>query len=116
MLIDNSIFYMRLRDTYKSEINLKKRKMMSANLYQGQGGFMSVVGEKMKTHLPGPIDSLADTANKVGRFAAFEQGSVGPTMSDMQFMMENERKQHEDAYRYANGHQGSTVPLGDASF
>ncbi len=25
-------------------------------------------------------------------------------MSDLQFMLHNERKQHEDQYRYANGH------------
>lgn len=64
---------------------------MTASMFQGEGGYTSVVGEKMKGHLPGP-------------FRALKQGSEGKTMSDMQFMMENERKQHEDGYRYANGH------------
>ncbi len=77
---------------------------MTASMFQGEGGYMSAVGEKMKTRLPGPI-------------AALKQGSVGPTMSDMQFEMENERKQHEDAYKYAHGsHASDNVPLGKASF
>lgn len=77
---------------------------MTSSLYQGEKGYMSVVGEKMKTHLPRPV-------------AALKQGSVGQTMSDMQFMMENERKQHEDAYRYAHGsHASDNVPLGKESF
>ena len=77
---------------------------MTASMFQGEGGYMSAVGEKMKTHLPGPIGAL-------------KQGSNGPTMSDLQFEMENERKQHEDSYRYAHGsHSGETVPLGNASF
>ncbi|MCE5294082.1 MAG: hypothetical protein LLF94_05655 [Chlamydiales bacterium] len=77
---------------------------MTASLYQGQGNYTSVVGKKMKTKLPGPIHAL-------------KQGSEGPTMSDMQFMMENERKQHEDAYRYAHGsHASDNVPLGKHSF
>ena len=76
---------------------------MTASMFQGEGGYMSAVGENMKTRLPGPI--------------ALKQGSVGKTMSDMQFMMENERKQHEDAYRYAHGsHASDNVPLGKASF
>jgi hypothetical protein len=65
---------------------------------------MSVVGEKLKTHLPGQTPAL-------------KQGSEGHTTSDLQFMMENERKQHEDSYRYAHGsHSGESVPLGKASF
>lgn len=77
---------------------------MTANLYQGQGDHMSAVGQEMKTRLAGPVKAL-------------KQGSEGPTMSDMQFMMENERKQHEDAYRYAHGsHANDNVPLGKASF
>lgn len=77
---------------------------MTANLYQGQVAPVQVVGEAMKTRLSGPV-------------AALKQGSVGPTMSDMQFMMENERKQHEDAYRYAHGaHASDNVPLGNPSF
>ena len=77
---------------------------MIANMFQGEGGYMSAVGKKMKTRLPGPV-------------AALKQGSVGEVMSDMQFMLENERKQHEDAYRYAHGsHASDNVPLGKASF
>lgn len=73
-------------------------------MYQGEGGYMSAVGNEMKTKLPGPVRAL-------------KQGSVGPTMSDMQFMIENERKQHEDAYRYAHGsHASDNVPLGKPSF
>jgi len=73
-------------------------------MFQGEGGYMSVVGEKMKTRLAGPVRAL-------------KQGSVGPTMSDLQFEMENERKQHEDAYKYANGsHSSDNIPLGKASF
>lgn len=65
---------------------------------------MSVVGEKTRGSLP-------------KRVAALARGSVGPTMSDLQFQMENERKQHEDSYRYAHGsHSGENVPLGKASF
>lgn len=77
---------------------------MTASMFTGEGGYQSVVGEKMKTHLPKPI-------------AALKQGSNGPTMSDLQFEMENERKQHEDSYRYAHGsHAMDNVPLGNASF
>lgn len=77
---------------------------MTASMFQGEGGYMSTVGEEMKTRLPGPIRAL-------------KQGSEGPTMSDLQFEMENERKQHEDAYRYAHGsHASDNVPLGKASF
>ena len=65
---------------------------MTASLYSGSGMYTSIVGENPKGHLPHPP------------IQALKQGSVGPTMSDLQFMMENERKQHEDAYRYAHGH------------
>lgn len=64
---------------------------MTASMFQGEGGYMSPVGEEMKTHLPGQTPAL-------------KQGSEGPTMSDMQFMAENERKQHEDVYKYEYGH------------
>jgi len=75
---------------------------MTASMFQGEGGYQSVVGQKMKTRLP---------------VAALKQGSNGPTMSDLQFEMENERKQHEDSYRYAHGsHASDNVPLGNASF
>lgn len=79
---------------------------MTASMFQGEGGYMSVVGEKLRGKLPHPpIQGL-------------KQGSVGgPVMSDMQNMMENERKQHEDAYKYAHGsHASDNVPLGEASF
>lgn len=64
---------------------------MTASMFQGEGGITDVVGERLKGQLGGPI-------------AALKQGSVGPTMSDLQFMQSNERKQHEDTYRYENGH------------
>ena len=64
---------------------------MSAML-DGQGTSQQVVGEKTSGQLPHPP------------IQALSQGSVGPTMSDMQFMMNNERKQHEDTYRYEFGH------------
>jgi len=86
---------------------------MTASMFQGEGGYMSTVGEEMKTHLP---RSVAETANAQGRFGALKQGSVGRTTSDLQFMMENERKQHEDSYRYAHGHNDGSAPLGEASF
>jgi hypothetical protein len=87
---------------------------MTASMFQGEGGYVSTVGEKMKTRLPGPVPKLM---NEAGRISALKQGSIGPTMSDMQFMMENERKQHEDGYRYAHGgHASDNVPLGKASF
>ena len=77
---------------------------MMASMFQGEGGYTSVVGEQANGKLPQPV-------------MAMKQGSQGPTMSDMQFMMENERKQHEDAYRYAHGsHASDNVPLGQASF
>lgn len=64
-------------------------------MYQGEGAPISEAGAEMKTHLPQEISA---------RIAALKQGSVGPTMSDLQFMQQNERKQHEDTYRYENGH------------
>ncbi len=64
---------------------------MTASLYQGESMYTPAVGQEMRGRLPGPIPAL-------------KQGSEGPVMSDMQVMMENERKQHEDQYKYANGH------------
>lgn len=64
---------------------------MTASMFQGEGGYTSVVGENPHGRLPHPPHAI-------------ERGSEGPTMSDLQFMMANEKKQHEDAYRYANGH------------
>ena len=62
---------------------------MTANLYQGAGGYTSVVGKNPRGHLPRP--------------AALKQGSVGPVMSDMQNAMKEEAKQHEQAYLYKHG-------------
>ncbi len=61
------------------------------NQIEGTSGSMQVVGERMKGRLPKPV-------------AALKQGSVGKTSSDLQFMQENERKQHEQTYIYENGH------------
>lgn len=63
---------------------------MTANLYQGEGSPMQVVGEKSRGHLPGP-------------FRALKQGSEGETMSDLQFMLANEKKQHQQRYNYEFG-------------
>lgn len=60
-------------------------------MYQSEGQYMSAVGSKMKTRLPGPV-------------AALKQGSEGPVMSDLQRMLADERKQHEQHYIYENGH------------
>lgn len=76
---------------------------MSASLYQGSGDYTPVVGENINTRLGGPI-------------AALKQGSVGPVMSDMQLMQQNERKQHEQNYIYENGHNDGSTPLGTPSF
>ena len=77
---------------------------MTASMFQGEGQYTEVVGQKSKAHPPGMTPGL-------------KQGSEGNVMSDMQFMMENERKQHEDSYRYANGNNnGGNIPLGEASF
>jgi hypothetical protein len=85
---------------------------MTASMFQGEGGYTSVVGQKMKGKLPGPNEM-----NAQGRIGALKEGSVGPTMSDMQFMMENERKQHQQAYNYQHGsHANDNIPLGKASF
>ena len=65
---------------------------MTASMFQGEGGYSSVVGEKPKGNLPHPP------------IQALKQGSVGPVMSDMQFMADNERKQHEQTYIYEHGH------------
>ncbi len=87
---------------------------MTASLYQGSGQPMSVVGERMKTKLPQEV--AARLRNDQGRFGALSQGSVGPTMSDLQRMQSDERKQHEQAYIYENGHNDGSAPLGKASF
>ena len=73
------------------------------SLYQGEGGIMSPVGAEMKTRLPGPV-------------AALKQGSFGPVKSDLQNMMDNERKQHEQGYIYAHGHNDGSSALGTPSF
>ncbi len=55
---------------------------MSANLFQGHGGFQKVKKPKLGGTLP----------------------EATMPLSDLQLMLENERKQHEQAYIYANGH------------
>lgn len=66
--------------------------MIMSAMLDGQGRNMEVVGQKLKGELPHPpIQGL-------------KQGSVGETMSDMQAMQQNERKQHEDNYKYEFGH------------
>lgn len=82
---------------------------MTASMYQGEGGYMDVVGQKPKGNLP-QMNNLA------GRVGALKQGSIGPVKSDLQNMMENEQKQHEQSYRYAHGHNDGSSALGNASF
>lgn len=60
-------------------------------MFSGEKRGMDVVGSGMNGTLPSPIQ-------------AFKQGSVGNVMSDMQLMAQNERKQHEDTYKYEYGH------------
>ena len=70
----------------------------------GSGGYTPVVGLKQGNgRLPRAIGAL-------------KQGSQGPTMSDLQFMQQNEKKQHEQAYIYENGHNDGSAPLGKPSF
>jgi hypothetical protein len=71
-------------------------------MYQGEGQHMDVVGNKKKGHLPKSLSAL-------------RKGSVGPTMSDLQVMLENERKQHEQQYVYQKGHNDGSAPLGRGS-
>lgn len=61
-------------------------------MFTGSGGISSVVGERIKGRLPHPP------------IKALKQGSVGDVKSDMQVMADNERKQHEDTYKYEYGH------------
>lgn len=56
---------------------------MNANLFQGSSG-------QRQEMVGGPIHAL-------------KQGSVGPVMSDLQFELSNERKQHQEAYGYEHG-------------
>jgi hypothetical protein len=62
---------------------------MTASLFQGGSMPMQVVGEKAMGHLPQPAIHAQQTSD---------------TMSDLQTMLANEKKQHEQAYIYANGH------------
>jgi hypothetical protein len=83
-------------------------------MFQGAGQHMSAVGSKMKTKLPQQV--AAKLRNDQGRYGALSQGSVGPTMSDLQEMQNNERKQHEQNYIYEHGHNDGSAPLGKPSF
>ncbi len=60
---------------------------MTASMYQGSGDFVKTGSKKAKPMgtLPKPLD---------------------PPMSDLQVMLENERRQHEQNYIYENGHNG----------
>jgi hypothetical protein len=73
-------------------------------MFQGEGGYQSVVGPKTKAKLPGPaIEPLI-------------QGQPNKPKSDMQVMQENERRQHEQTYIYEHGHNDGSAPLGKGSF
>lgn len=66
---------------------------MTASMFQGEGGYTSVVGQNPHGHLPQPA-----------------------VKSDMQVMQDNERKQHEQTYIYEHGHNDGSAPLGKGSF
>jgi hypothetical protein len=58
---------------------------MDTDLFQGLSGqHQKIIG--------GPVHSL-------------KQGSVGPVLSDLQFALANERKQHQEAYGYQHGNE-----------
>ena len=77
---------------------------MTASIFQGDGGYTSVVGEKLKGRLPGPaIEPL-------------KQGQIDKPKSDMQIMQDDERKRHEQTYIYEHGHNDGSSPLGKGSF
>ena len=76
-------------------------------MFQGHGDYHEVVGKRLKGMLP----------ESFSRIEALKQGSEGAVKSDLQVMLENERKQHEDNYRYEQGNNsGGNLPLGKASF
>jgi hypothetical protein len=72
---------------------------MTASMFQGEGGYTSVVGEK-----PHP------------QIQALSQGSVSDVKSDLQNMMDDEKKRHMDQYIYENGHNDGSAALGTPSF
>lgn len=77
---------------------------MTASMFQGEGGYQSVVGPKTKAKLPGPaIQPLIST-------------QPNKPLSDLQAMQENERRQHEQNYIYENGHNDGSSALGKGSF
>ena len=77
---------------------------MNANMFTTSHMFTDVVGNKSKGELPHPP------------IQALKEGSVGRTTSDLQNMMEDERKRHMDQYKYAHGHNDGSAPLGEPSF
>lgn len=76
---------------------------MTASMFQGEGNYQDVV-KGSQPRVP------------MGMTPAMVQGSTGQVMSDLQTMMMNEQKQHQDEYEYANGHNDGSAPLGQASF
>lgn len=65
---------------------------MTASMFQGEGGIQGVVGPKTKAKLPGPA------------IQPILSGQINKPMSDLQVMLQNERKQHEQNYIYEQGH------------
>lgn len=59
---------------------------MTASMYQGEGDFTPVVGQKINGQLPHPVE---------------------PAKSELQIALDNERKQHEQNYIYQNGNTDS---------
>ena len=71
-------------------------------MYQGEGDYTSVVGQRLKGRPPHPPIQAQSKTN---------------TMSDLQFEMDNERKQHQQSYEYAHrSHSDDNLPLGKPSF
>ena len=87
---------------------------MTASMYQDGRGYMSSVGQEMKTHLP--QETAARTRNATGRFGALKQGSIGPTLSELEIMQQSERKQHQQNYNYEHGHNDGSAPGWRSSF
>ena len=56
---------------------------MTASMFQGEGQYTPVVGEKIHAQLPKPVMAAK---------------------SELQVMLDNERKQHEQNFIYENGH------------
>ncbi len=62
------------------------------------------------------IKNFFDDKIALNRIGALKQGSMGPVLSDLQVMQQNERKQHEQNYIYEHGHNDGSAPGWRSSF